>query len=145
MKTGHVGLNVRNLEKSLSFYEDVFGLEIIRESNENGKKFAFLGLNGNITITLWEQSQTEFSKNHSGLHHLAFEADSIEIVKSIEKKLVNRGTEMIYQGITPHEEGAASGGIFFLDPDGIRLEIYTPSGTESQDQHETEGPACGFF
>lgn len=145
MKTGHVGLNVRNMERSLSFYKDIFGLEIIRESKENGKKYAFLGHNDKITITLWEQSQTEFSKDQSGLHHLAFEADSIETIKRIEEKLVNIGTNMIYQGITPHEEGAESGGIFFLDPDGIRLEIYTPSGTSSHAHNNTEGPACGFF
>ncbi|RKL65088.1 glyoxalase [Salipaludibacillus neizhouensis] len=145
MKTGHVGLNVKNLKKSLLFYTDVFGLETIRESNENGKIFAFLGHNGNITITLWEQSQTEFSKNHSGLHHLAFEADSIEVVKSMEKKVVSMGAKMIYHGITSHEEGSESGGIFFLDPDGIRLEIYTPSGIQSHVDNNSEGPACGFF
>lgn len=27
-------------------------------------------------------------------------------------------------------EGAASGGIFFFDPDGIRLEIFTPTGAD---------------
>ncbi len=34
----------------------------------------------------------------------------------------------IYDGIVPHAEGAQSGGIFFEDPDGIRLEIYAPNG-----------------
>lgn len=145
MKTGHVGLNVRNLETSLPFYTEIFGLETIRESIESGKRFAFLGHNGNVTITLWEQSQTDFSKSHAGLHHLAFQADSIEEVKRMEEKVVRLGVKMIHQGITAHEEGADSGGIFFLDPDGIRLEIYTASGAQSGDSHSTEGPACGFF
>ncbi|GIQ69073.1 VOC family protein [Xylanibacillus composti] len=145
MKTGHVGLNVTNLEKSLSFYTNIFELETIRECYEEGKKFAFLGHNGNVTLTLWEQSQTEFSKSHSGLHHLAFEADSIEIVQSMEQKLVNMGVKMIYQGIVAHEEGSNSGGIFFIDPDGIRLEIYAPLVMGTHDHSHTDGPACGFF
>src|SRR5690606_13519428 len=108
MKTGHVGLNVSNLEKSLSFYTDIFELDTIRESYEDGKKFAFLGENGNVTLTLWEQSQSEFSTNHAGLHHLAFEVNSIDDVQNMEKKLENMGVQMIYQGITAHEEGADS-------------------------------------
>ncbi|KYG30770.1 VOC family protein [Alkalihalobacillus trypoxylicola] len=145
MKTGHVGLNVKNLETSISFYTDVFGLEVISKSLEDGKKFAFLGHNGDITITLWEQSQNEFSKNQSGLHHLAFETDSLDSVKQLESKLIEMGTKMIYRGVTLHEEGAGSGGIFFLDPDGIRLEIYTASVEHSDHSSNSEGPACGFF
>jgi len=145
MKTGHVGLNVTNLERSLSFYTDIMELETIRESYETGKKFAFLGHDGLVTLTLWEQSQSEFSKSRSGLHHLAFEADSIEVVRNMEQKLAKLGVEMIYQGIVAHEEGSPSGGLFFLDPDGIRLEIYAPSAAGSHDHRHTEGPACGFF
>ncbi|GAE32979.1 VOC family protein [Halalkalibacter hemicellulosilyticus] len=145
MKIGHVGLNVTNLEQSLAFYTDIFELETIRESYEKGKKFAFLGHNRNVALTLWEQSKTEFSKSHSGLHHLAFETDSIDTIKTIEQKLVKMGVKMIYEGITAHEEGSNSGGIFFLDPDGIRLEIYAPLDRESRDHRYTEGPACGFF
>lgn len=32
----------------------------------------------------------------------------------------------------PHAEGAQSGGVFFEDPDGIRLEIYAPNGAGDQ-------------
>ncbi|MES2462541.1 MAG: VOC family protein, partial [Armatimonadota bacterium] len=37
-----------------------------------------------------------------------------------------------------------SGGLFFEDPDGTRLEIYAPSGVEGT--VPTSGaPTCGFF
>ena len=36
--------------------------------------------------------------------------------------------KLLYQGIVPHAEGAESGGVFFEDPDGIRLEIFSPTG-----------------
>ena len=39
-----------------------------------------------------------------------------------------RGLRLYHDGIVPHSEGASSGGIFFEDPDGIRLEIFTGAG-----------------
>ncbi|MDT7621581.1 MAG: lactoylglutathione lyase, partial [Pseudonocardiales bacterium] len=39
-----------------------------------------------------------------------------------------------------------SGGVFFTDPDGIRLEVYTPSGLAGKDAAPVgEAPTCGFF
>ena len=48
-------------------------------------------------------------------------------------------------GVVAHGEGAASGGIFFTDPDGIRLEIYAPGGAESAPAPSGAAPTCGFF
>ena len=51
----------------------------------------------------------------------------------------------IYDGIVPHAEGTQSGGIFFEDPDGIRLEIYAPSGAGDRQPPSPGAPSCGFF
>ena len=66
----------------------------------------------------------------AGLHHLAFQADAIEEVRAAEERLRALGADFAYEGVVAHGEGAASGGIFFHDPDGTRLEIYAPSGAE---------------
>lgn len=145
MKTGHIGVNVTNLERSLSFYEAVFGFDIIARSGQEGRKYAYLGKGGNITVTLWEQSSGAFDSAKPGLHHLAFEAGSMEEVKELEQRVRGLGAALIYGGVVPHSEGAHSGGIFFLDPDGIRLEIYTPHGAEEGAGEHADGPACGFF
>jgi predicted pyridoxine 5'-phosphate oxidase superfamily flavin-nucleotide-binding protein len=42
-------------------------------------------------------------------------------------------------------EGAASGGIFFFDPDGIRLEIFTPTGADVAPAPSGTAPTCGSF
>ncbi|HLZ57299.1 MAG TPA: hypothetical protein VKR06_10155 [Ktedonosporobacter sp.] len=47
--------------------------------------------------------------------------------------------------MVPHSEGAASGGIFFTDPDGIRLEIYSPTGAGENPAPVASAPTCGFF
>jgi catechol 2,3-dioxygenase-like lactoylglutathione lyase family enzyme len=145
LKAGHIGLNVRNLERSREFYGTVFGFETVFESSAPGRKFAFLGLEDRPILTLWQQSEEEFQKKSAGLHHLSFEAESIDQVKRAEEKLRTLGVKFQYEGIVPHREGAASGGIFFEDPDGIRLEIFSPTGLENKKAPHADAPSCGFF
>ena len=48
--------------------------------------------------------------------------------------------------IVPHSDGASGGGIFFTDPDGIRLEIYAGDGAHDHGAAPYgEAPTCGFF
>lgn len=144
LETGHIGLNVNDLERSKEFYTTIFGFEIGKESTDAGRKFALLAKDGKLVLTLWEQSSIEFSKQTAGLHHLSFQAKSVEQIKEIEKKLRVRGAKLIYDGIVLHSEGAKSGGIFFEDPDGIRLEIFTTEKLENYSEPENK-VACGFF
>ena len=144
-ETGHVGLNVNDLARSKKFYEEVFGFEVRGESTADDRKFAMLAQDGKLVLTLWQQSSAGFSRETAGLHHLSFQAKSVEDVKEIEAKLRERGAKLIYDGIVLHIEGAKSGGIFFEDPDGIRLEIYTTEGLEEYSAPENGPSACGFF
>ncbi|MEW5977867.1 MAG: VOC family protein [Acidobacteriota bacterium] len=145
LETGHVGLNVSDLARSKQFYQNVLGLAVLGESRQVGKSFVFLGHEDKLVLTLWQQSQGRFDKGLPGLHHLAFEAASLEEVKEAERKLRALNIPLIYDGIVSHAEGAESGGLFFEDPDGIRLELYAPTGAGSHRPPNAEGPACGFF
>lgn len=145
LQTGHVGINVTDLERSLAFYTKVFGFDVMGEGKEEGRRFAFLGRDGKLLVTLWQQSTEGFDATRAGLHHLSFQVESIEDVKSAEQVLRGVGAEFAYDGVVPHGEGAASGGIFFADPDGVRLEIYAPSGAEGAAAPTADGPTCGFF
>ncbi len=55
------------------------------------------------------------------------------------------GAPVFHDGVVAHREGADSGGLFFADPDGIRLEIYAPSGVAGSPAPSGEAPTCGFF
>jgi catechol-2,3-dioxygenase len=144
MNTGHVGLNVQDLDRSVEFYTRVFELEIFKKGSERGREFALLSNNGRLAITLWQQSRQEFSTMHSGLHHLAFIVPNVKDVEAAERKLRSMNTSFEYDGIVPHASGAESGGIFFFDPDGVRLEIYTEQGVIGEVPH-CDSPSCGFF
>ena len=143
--TGHVGLNVSDLARSSSFYRDLLGLETKLESQEKGRRFALLGRGNDIVLTLWEQAKAGFSPSGAGLHHLSFRAESMDQVRRAEKELRARGVEFAYEGIVPHAEGTPSGGIFFRDPDGIRLEFFAPAGAEGEPAPVQGAPSCGFF
>lgn len=145
METGHVGINVTNLEQSKRFYAEVFGFQTMHESTHEASRFLFLGDGNRIQLTLWEQSQGRFAKRLPGLHHLSFCVSGPEEIQRIEQQLKARNATIYYGGIVPHGVGAESGGIFFEDPDGTRLEVFTEKVSTIQTSVAPAAPACGFF
>ena len=144
-QTGHVGLNVTDLARSKAFYQAVFGFNVVSEATEGEHEFALLAEGDKMLLTLWVQSNGRFNTQNPGLHHLAFEVDSIEDVQLAEEKVRQAGVKLYHDGIVPHREGASSGGIFFEDPDGIRLEIFTKQGADINPAPTGDAPTCGFF
>lgn len=145
LHTGHVGLNVTDLDRSLAFYRDVLGFVLVAEGKEDDRRYAFLGDGERLVLTLWQQAGEPYDGDRAGLHHLALEAESIERVREYEQALRAYGTEFAYEGVVAHREGAASGGIFFHDPDGTRLEISVPDGAQGAPVPDESAPTCGFF
>ncbi|MFE9558228.1 VOC family protein [Streptomyces sp. NPDC006692] len=144
-RTAHIGLNVTDLDRSLGFYRDLLGFELLHEGKEEGRRFALLGREGQMTLTLWQQAEGGYAPDRAGLHHLAFRVDTLDEVKAYESGLLAAGVEFVYEGVVAHGEGSASGGIFFRDPDGIRLEIAAPTAGEDADAPVAAAPTCGFF
>ena len=144
-QTGHIGLNVSDLDRSKKFYQEVFGFTTVGESREEGRRFAFLGQEDKLVLTLWQQAEGRFEKWHSGLHHLSFQVATIQEVQKAAQKLKALNAPLIYDGIVPHAEGAQSGGLYFEDPDGIRLEIFALTGAGDHTAPTPGAPSCGFF
>lgn len=145
LRTGHVGLNVTDLTRSLAFYQGVLGFELLGEGKEEGRRHAFLGQDGELVLTLWQQADGAYAPAAAGLHHLALSAGAIDEVRAYEERLRELGVEFAYEGVVAHGEGTASGGIFFHDPDGTRLEISVPVGAEDAPAPTSGAPTCGFF
>jgi len=145
VQTGHVGLNVTDIERSVAFYREVFGFDLIVEGKEDGRRYAFLGREERLLVALWQQSREGFAVDRAGLHHLSFQVDTVEEVREAERVLRDLGAGFAYEGVVPHGENGTSGGIFFTDPDGIRLEIYAPTGADPAAAPVAGAPTCGFF
>ncbi|WP_336081677.1 VOC family protein [Nocardia sp. SSK8] len=145
LTTGHVGLNVTDLERSVDFYRRGLGFEQLGGGVDGARRWAFLGTGGALVLTLWQQSSGEFSTGTPGLHHLAFQVADLDAVRAAESALRALGAEFFHEGVVAHGEGASSGGVFFADPDGIRLEVYAPAGAEAAPAPAGAAPTCGFF
>jgi lactoylglutathione lyase len=144
-QTGHIGLNVTDLDRSAAFYQRVFGLDVVRESQQEGRRFVFLAKDGTLVLTLWQQAAGRYEPGRAGLHHLSFQVGDIDQVRAAEQTLRELGATFAYEGIVPHAEGADSGGLFFEDPDGTRLEIFAADGVGEYDAPVPDAPTCGFF
>ena len=84
----HLGVSVTNLERSLRFYCDVVGADVLVEPNDAAAlsspafvgRAAILSLGGRV-FDLYEHSRNggeRFDPAHTGLDHLALEARSPE-------------------------------------------------------------------
>jgi lactoylglutathione lyase len=147
VQPGHVGLNVTDLERSLAWYTRVLDLETLGRSEDTEREWVFLGRDGQVLLTLWRQSAGAFDTARPGLHHLALRVDSVAELHALTERLAELGVERRYGGVVLHAEGADSGGVYFADPDGIRLEVFAPSGVAATGASAAteHGPSCGGF
>jgi len=90
----HIGIAVKDLESSLKFYEDVFGLKCyaVEEVADQGVRTAFFQL-GSTKIELLESTDPDgpiarfIEKRGEGMHHIAFAVeDASAALKEAEKK-----------------------------------------------------------
>jgi len=112
----HNNINVRDLEKSLSFYRDALGLIEIRRKESADKSFilAFLGdakTTHKLELT-WLRDRTEPYNLGDNEFHLAFVVDDYAAAYAHHKKM----NCVCY-------ENPAMGIYFIEDPDGYWVEI----------------------
>ena len=137
----HTGIIVSDLERSIDFYADVLGLEMLTEPSpvfdapELGEALGVPGAAlrmatfrvGDGTLELLEYSApaspigAPLPQNAIGSHHVALLVDDIQ---ATFEDLVARGVNFLSE---PNEidEGVLQGWrwVYFTDPDGITLEL----------------------
>ncbi|MCP3742091.1 VOC family protein [Rossellomorea sp. BNER] len=121
-KFEHVGVQVRDIEVSKRFYQQVVGLELIDEllHTDGNMKLAFLGLNGNVIIELIEGYNPDLPQEGK-VHHIALTVDEIEFEK---ERVLKEGVKLVSEEVTTLPNGAKY--LFFFGPDGEWIEYYEP-------------------
>ena len=116
----HVGIQVGDIEKSITFYKDVVGLDLLDQFlHTDGKmKLAFLGVGGNIIVELIEGYNPNLP-DEGKVHHIAFQVDNIEKERD-RLRAVN--VEWIFEEITELPNGAKY--IFFRGPEKEWIEFF---------------------
>jgi len=123
----HIGIAVRNLEESIKFYEETFGLKCyaVEEVKDQKVRTAFFKA-GQIKIELLESTEADgpiskfIEKRGEGVHHLAFAVNNIESALSETEE---KGIQLIDN----HPRKGAEGlDIAFLNPKstfGVLIEL----------------------
>ena len=116
----HVALRVTRLDRSIAFYQDLFGFQVVAALPD-----VTLLSNGALILGLRDQAQDEsgdrFDEFRVGLDHISFAVASREALE--------RAIRILDQRDVPHgeiEDLGSDFGLYVLalrDPDNIQLEL----------------------
>ena len=116
----HVGIQVENIEKSIKFYQEVVGIELIDQylHPDGDKNLAFLGVNNEIIVEFIEGYNANLPVEGK-VHHIAFKVKDIE---GEQERLEGAGVVWINKEITTLPNGSKY--IFFRGPDQEWIEFF---------------------
>jgi catechol 2,3-dioxygenase len=128
---GHVKIKVENLERSLTFYQEVIGFKILEQS----KTADTFTTDGNTSVLSIEQPENAIPKQPrtTGLYHFAL----LVPTRADLGKILNHFNQMRYplQGASDH---LVSEALYLADPDGNGIEIYSDKDPSSWVWHSGE-------
>ena len=120
----HIGLSVFDLDKSVSFFVDQLGWE---ESGRDETYPKSAVSDGQVRLTLWQVDhnldiQPFDRRQNIGLHHLALEVSSEEMLHKVHSKLASNPSISIefepeLLGVGPRKN------MMCREPGGIRIEF----------------------
>jgi len=116
----HVNMKVKDLEKSVEFYKNLFSFEIKQEENPN-KIDAPSKIIGNDTIKLCMYEIPDMSPE-GGIAHFGF---NIANFNEIIQKCKELGVEVLYDGIVDWDKSKS---VYIVDPSGYEIELGEISG-----------------
>ena len=123
MRILHTMLRVANLDKSIGFYTDVLGMQLLRQKEYPEGEFtlAFLGYGperNNTVLELTYNWGTDHYEMGDGFGHLAIEVD--DVYKAAQN--IKEGGGKIIREAGPMNAGQTI--IAFVeDPDGFQIEL----------------------
>ncbi|MFG3613607.1 VOC family protein [Rummeliibacillus sp. G93] len=113
---GHVKIKVQNLNRSLQFYKDILGFNILEQTASTAK----LTTDGKTSFLSLEQPENVIPKQErtTGLYHFA-------ILLPEQKDLANIVVHLVQNGIRfGSSDHLVSEALYLNDPDGNQIEIY---------------------
>jgi catechol-2,3-dioxygenase len=119
VRLNHAVLFVADLERSVAFYEEAFGMTVMAREPRANAAFLRLPRSGNHhDLGLFGVcAQPARTRGAIGLYHLAWQVDTVEELEEARHTLANLGA---YTGESSH---GATKSVYGIDPDGNEFEV----------------------
>ncbi len=127
VRLNHAVLYVADLDRAVTFYTEVFGMDLIDRSNRMNAAFLRLPRSGNHhDLGLFgvgsgsasgQGSSSGAGRRGIGLYHLAWQVDTIDELVDFRRRLIAAG---VFTGESSH---GATKSLYGADPDGNEFEV----------------------
>ena len=137
LRLNHAVLFVSDLERSVRFYTEVFGMEVIAREPRADAAFLRLPRSGNHhDLGLFGVGAAGGPKRRGaiGLYHLAWQFDTIDELAAARQSLLDAGA---FTGESSH---GATKSIYGADPDGNEFELMWMLPREHWGVYESSAP-----
>lgn len=114
LKINLVSINVGNLERMISFYQEILGFSVISK----GEDFAQLGVGNNALLELIEIKNAPLGHSYNGLYHVAYLLSSKTALADFLIHLANHNIRI---GASNH---GFSNALYLNDPERNGIEVY---------------------
>ncbi len=137
IRLNHAVLFVADLERSVSFYVDAFGMDVVAREPRANAAFLRLPRGGNHhDLGLFGVGSAGGPKQRGaiGLYHLAWQLDTVDELVDARRTLIEVGA---YTGESSH---GATLSIYGADPDGNEFEVMWMLPREEWGAYENAAP-----
>ena len=126
---GHVHLKVSDIDRSLGFYRDILGFDVMQRMDDQAAFLSAGGYHHHLGLNTWESRDAgPPPPGHTGLYHVAIRYPDRAALGHALHRLVEASWPI--DGATDH---GVSEAIYLRDPDSNGVEIY-------RDRPEDEWP-----
>ena len=119
-RIGHVHLKVSDIQKSLAFYSNLLGFELVAMYGDQAAFISAGGYHHHIGLNTWHSKDTgPAPENAPGLYHTAILYPERKDLAAILQRLIDAKYP-----ITGASDHGVSEAIYLDDPDGNGVELY---------------------
>jgi catechol 2,3-dioxygenase len=129
---GHVHLKVADIDRSLAFYRDILGFDVMQRMGDQAAFISAGGYHHHLGLNTWESRDgSQPPPGTTGLYHIAIRYPDRAQLGNALRRLADARWPI--DGATDH---GVSEAIYLRDPDGNGIEIY-------RDRPQEEWPRAG--
>lgn len=139
MFVGHTHLKVSNLDRSVAWYCDVLGFDVMQRFGDQAAFLSAGGYHHHLGLNTWHsQGGPRPAENATGLYHVAFLYPDRPSLGGAIANVLDKGVKLT--GAADH---GVSEAVYFDDPDGNGIELYRDRPAKEWPLDETGQLAMG--